>query len=121
MKAIQDGDTVIEILSNGKVVAVLSPPHVASAPNRMVPPMKATFFQNISAQQHAAEQGVVPVTRVEDLFGPACEAEDWEGFDEALDRWRAEQTVLPHYLFLRPKRKPSSSPPTAPPRPQVQI
>jgi hypothetical protein len=50
------------------------------------------FWENLSATEYAARQGVEPVTDVANLYGPG-ETEDWEGFDEAVERWRAENSV----------------------------
>jgi hypothetical protein len=39
------------------------------------------------AEEHARHQGVQPVSDFSALFGSG-KAEDWDGFDEALDQWR---------------------------------
>ena len=51
------------------------------------------FRDNLSAQELARRQGVVPVDRTEYLYGEG-DPEDWEGFDDALAQWRAEHPVL---------------------------
>ena len=88
IKAIQSGDTVLEITSAGKIVAVVNP----APPNGTW--AADGFWQNMTAQEHARQQGILPATRVEDLLGPG-DAADWEGFDEALERWRAEPLPAP--------------------------
>lgn len=47
------------------------------------------FYDNLSAEELARRQGVVPLRSLGDLewpFGP----EDWEGFEEAVEQWRRE-------------------------------
>jgi hypothetical protein len=115
IKAVQNGDTVIEILSSsGKVVAVLSPPELEEpagtladwmgsgagtmsygpgydpeAPTFMDADDAQGFWNDLSAQQCAALQRVPITRRAEDFFGDG-KAEEWEGFDEALEQWRSE-------------------------------
>jgi len=119
IKSVQDGDTVIEILSSsGKVVAVLSPPPPKEPAGTLADwtgsgagtmsygpgykPDAATFmdvddaqdfWNDLSAQQYAALQRVPIIQRAEDLYGDGT-AEEWEGFDEALEQWRSEK--IPH-------------------------
>jgi hypothetical protein len=50
------------------------------------------YWENLPAAEYARRQGVQPLSDFSALFG-AGRAEDWEGFDEALERWRAENTV----------------------------
>lgn len=48
----------------------------------------------LTIEQHIAHQGVRRISRWEDLLGDGTE-EEWEGFDEELQRWRQEQTIPP--------------------------
>ena len=91
ISAIQSGDTVIQILSAGKIVAVVNP---APQSGTQAPQGLAGLGQPMTAQDHARQQGIHPVTRVEDYLGPG-DAADWEGFDEALESWRAEALPAP--------------------------
>jgi hypothetical protein len=50
------------------------------------------FWESPSAEEYARRQGVQPVTNIASLYGPG-EPQDWEGFDEALERWHAENPV----------------------------
>jgi hypothetical protein len=50
------------------------------------------FWENPSAEEYARRQGVQPVTEIASLYGSG-EAQDWEGFDEALERWHADNPV----------------------------
>ncbi len=50
------------------------------------------FWESPSAEEYARRQGVQPVTNIATLYGPG-EPQDWEGFDEALERWHAETPV----------------------------
>jgi hypothetical protein len=45
---------------------------------------------NLSAEQYAERQGGRPIEQAESLCG-AGHADDWEGFDEALEDWRTQQ------------------------------
>jgi len=45
------------------------------------------FYSNLSADELARRQGVAPVADLELLAWPFS-AEDWEGFEEAVDAWR---------------------------------
>ena len=54
------------------------------------PTWKYGFWENISADEYAARQGVRPVEDVQALYGSGEEPEDWAGFDEALEEWRAQ-------------------------------
>jgi antitoxin (DNA-binding transcriptional repressor) of toxin-antitoxin stability system len=91
IQAIQSGDTVLEILSAGKIVALVNP---APQSGMQALPTSADFRRPMTAQDHARQQGIRPVTRVEDFWGPGDEA-DWEGFDEALENWRTEPLPEP--------------------------
>ncbi len=51
-------------------------------------------WQPLTAEQHAHLQKVPVVTSPEALLGDGTE-EEWEGFDEALERWHTEQPVQP--------------------------
>jgi hypothetical protein len=51
-----------------------------------------SFWENPSAEEYARRQGVQPVANIASLYGLA-EPEDWEGFDAAVERWRAEKEV----------------------------
>ncbi len=55
-------------------------------------PRYGSFWDNLSAEELARRQGVKPAKRVEDLYGDGDPA-DWEGFDEALEQWRAEHPL----------------------------
>jgi hypothetical protein len=50
------------------------------------------FWENLSASEYATRQGVQPVRDIAALYGPG-HAEDWEGFDEAVERWRTENPL----------------------------
>jgi hypothetical protein len=50
------------------------------------------YWENLPAAEYARRQGVQPVSDFSVLFG-AGQAEDWEGFDEAVERWREENPV----------------------------
>ena len=125
IKAVQGGDTVIEILSaNGKVVAVLSPPPPEEPAGTLADWMgsgagymtygpgydpdepsfmdadEATaqnFWHPLSALQQAELQKVPIIRSVEEFYGDGTAAE-WEGFDEALEQWRLEKTPIGGHL-----------------------
>jgi hypothetical protein len=88
IKSVQSADTVLEILSGGKIVAIVNP-----AP-QAITPSSADLWRPATAQDHARQQGIQPVTRAEDFLGPG-DAADWEGFDESLEQWRAEPLPTP--------------------------
>ncbi len=67
-------------------------PTDAMAVREAGPAWSYNFWESPSAQEYARRQGVQPVTNIATLYGPG-EAEDWEGFDEALERWRGENPV----------------------------
>jgi hypothetical protein len=113
IKAVQQGGTVVEILSSGKVVAVLSPPPAEEPEGTLADWIGSgaaitgdysnldqpcfmdvddaqDFWNELSAQQYAALQRVPIIQRAEDLYGDGT-AEEWEGFDEALEQWRSEK------------------------------
>lgn len=50
------------------------------------------YWENLPAAEYARRQGVQPVSNFAALFGVGS-AEDWEGFDDAVERWRAESPV----------------------------
>lgn len=50
------------------------------------------YWENLPAAEYARRQGVQPVSDFSVIFGAGA-AEDWEGFDEAVERWRAENPV----------------------------
>ena len=50
------------------------------------------YWENLPAAEYARRQGVQPVSDFSVLFG-AGGAEDWEGFDEAVERWHEETPV----------------------------
>ena len=52
-------------------------------------PRYGGFWDNLSAEELARRQGVKAVADVKALYGPPGDAEDWEGFDEALEQWRS--------------------------------
>jgi len=70
IKSIQDGDTVIEILSSGKVVAVLSPP----------PPEEPA---GTLGDWIGSGAGYMTYGPGYDPDEPAFAPEDWEAFQEA--------------------------------------
>jgi hypothetical protein len=45
------------------------------------------FYENLSAAEHAARQGVKPIANLDELAWPGDPA-DWEGFEEAVNEWR---------------------------------
>lgn len=47
------------------------------------------YWENLSATEYARRQGVQPISNFNALFG-AGQAEDWEGFEEAVESWRSE-------------------------------
>jgi hypothetical protein len=54
------------------------------------PEWSYAFWENLSAEQYAERQGGRPIEQAESLYG-AGDADDWEGFDEALEAWRTQQ------------------------------
>ena len=113
IQAIQSGDPVLEILSSGgKVIAVLNPAPqeqnggtladwmgmgaglVSSGLNLADATTDQAFWQPVSARQQAVQQNTPAVTSPEALLGDGTE-EEWQGFDEALERWRSEQVIPP--------------------------
>ncbi len=50
------------------------------------------FWENVSAEEYARRQGVKPVSNVNALYGSGA-AEDWVGFDEAIEQWRSEHPL----------------------------
>lgn len=50
------------------------------------------YADNLSAAEYARRQGVKPVSDFSALFGAGV-AEDWDGFDEAVQKWHAENPV----------------------------
>lgn len=50
-------------------------------------PRFGSFWDNLSAAELARRQGVFAVADLSTLAWPFG-AEDWEGFDEAVDEWR---------------------------------
>lgn len=51
------------------------------------------YLENLSATEYARRQGITPLTDFSVLFGAGA-TDDWEGFEEALERWRAENPVV---------------------------
>jgi hypothetical protein len=51
-----------------------------------------SFWESPSSEEYARRQGVEPITDVASLYGSG-EPEDWQGFDEAVERWHAENSV----------------------------
>jgi len=72
IKAVQDGDTVIEILSSGKVIAVLSPP----------PPAESEGSEGTLADWIGSGVGTMSYGPNYDPAAPAFDPEDWEAFQE---------------------------------------
>ena len=72
IKSVQDGDTVIEILSSGKVVAVLSPP----------PPEEAA---GTLADWMGSGAGTVTFAPCYDPDEPAFAPEEWEEFSQGKE------------------------------------
>ena len=52
----------------------------------------ALIRDNLSAEALARRQYVKPVTDIASLYAPG-RPEDWEGFDNALERWRNEYHI----------------------------
>ena len=48
-----------------------------------------SFWESPSAEEYARRQGIEPVKNIATLYGSG-EPQDWQGFDEALERWHAE-------------------------------
>lgn len=48
------------------------------------------FWKHKTLEQLAREQGVKPLTTLRSPYASAFTPEDFEGFDEALERWRSE-------------------------------
>jgi hypothetical protein len=57
------------------------------------PAWRYSFWENISAEEYANRQGVRPVEDIQSLYGSGEQPEDWAGFDEALEHWRAQMPV----------------------------
>jgi len=74
IKAVQDGDTVIEILSSGKVIAVLSPP----------PPAKEEALEGTLADWVGSGAGTVTFAPGYDPDEPAFSPEEWEEFQDKI-------------------------------------
>jgi hypothetical protein len=55
-------------------------------------PRYGGFWENLPAEELAKRQGVVPASCAEDLYGNG-DPSDWDGFDEALEQWRAEEPL----------------------------
>ena len=53
-----------------------------------VRPSAGDFWQRLSLEELARQQGVQPVERFEDLLGGWPEEQIDDGFEEALERWR---------------------------------
>ena len=70
IQTVQQGDTVIEILSDGKVVAVVSPPLAVEAAGSL-------------AEWMGSGAGTMSFGPGYDPAEPAFEVEDWEAFREA--------------------------------------
>ena len=55
-------------------------------------PRHGGFWDNVSAEELARRQGVKPVADLSELawpYGP----DDWDGFEEAVERWRNEHPI----------------------------
>lgn len=50
------------------------------------------YWENPTATEYAQRQGVKPVSDFSVLLGAGA-TEDWEGFDEAVEQWRAENSA----------------------------
>lgn len=50
------------------------------------------FWESPSAEEYARRQGTRPISDVSALYGPG-DPSDWDGFDTAVERWRAENPV----------------------------
>ena len=121
IQAVQSGDTVLEILSSGgKVIAVLNPAPLSQDQSTLAEWMDARtaypvapghpleepsfgaaddaasqdFWHPLTALQQSELQHAPAVTSPESLLGDGTE-EEWQGFDEALERWRSEQVITP--------------------------
>jgi hypothetical protein len=49
-----------------------------------------SFWKHKTLDEIAREQGVKPLETLESPVASQFTPEDWEGFDEALERWRSE-------------------------------
>ena len=58
------------------------------------PEWSYAFWENLSAEQYAERQGGRPIEQAESLYG-AGDADDWEGFDEALEVHRRPSLTAP--------------------------
>lgn len=63
-------------------------PKGSSAPSKRAD-WTYSFWENASAEEYARRQGVEPIREAAALYGQG-EATDWEGFDEAVEKWRSE-------------------------------
>ena len=64
----------------------------ANGETKIVPdPRYGGFFDNLSAEELAKRQNVKLVQDFSELAWP-YDAGDWDGFEEAVEQWRNEQT-----------------------------
>ncbi len=49
------------------------------------------FWKGKTVDELAAEQGIGPISTLESPVASQFTAEDFEGFDETIQRWRAEK------------------------------
>lgn len=113
IKAVQSGDTVLDILSSGgKVIAVLNPAPQETNEGKLVDWMGSDaglddptfgdaddaaaqdFWHPLSARQQTDMQHALAITSPESLLGDGTE-DEWQGFDEALESWSSEQMITP--------------------------
>jgi len=70
----------------------VEPPETASTLAEGGPDWAYDFWGSPSAEEYARRQGTPVPSDPSQLYGPG-EPADWAGFDEALERWRAESPV----------------------------
>ena len=113
IRAVERDGVVLHVTRHGKHVATIRPggaeafalagsgrdgfTMVRDEPVTATPPAWKEMAQDVwiplTAEQHIARQGVPRVTDPNSLLGDGT-AEDWEGFDEELLRWR-QQDMIP--------------------------
>jgi len=116
IRAVEKGGVILQVTRHGKPVATIEPSHAPSsvplatwlgsgrgnvtalneasraAPSHPSHEEVEDVWTPLTIEQHIARQRVRRVSRVEDLLGDGTE-EEWQGFDEELQRWRQEQTI----------------------------
>ena len=82
----KDGEPQFAVLPYGEYLQVKAM-LARLAEKELEDPRYGGFWDNLSAEELARRQGVKAVTDPATLAWP-FDAEDWEGFDEALEQWR---------------------------------